>query len=115
MRLINTSTLTLTEFIGFDIPEYAILSHMWGEDEIRLQDLGPAPNFPDTTLHKAGFQKVQRFCEIAKNDGYRWAWCDTCCIDKSSSADLSEAINSMFKWCREFAHLLCIFGRRPSR
>lgn len=27
-------------------------------------------------------------------------WVDTCCIDKSSSAELSEAINSMFAWYR---------------
>lgn len=31
---------------------------------------------------------------------------DSCCIDKSSSAELTEAINSMFKWYREAG--LCI-------
>ena len=37
----------------------------------------------------------------AKADGHKWIWIDTCCIDKTSSADLSEAINSMYKWYRE--------------
>ena len=31
-------------------------------------------------------------------DGLSHAWIDTCCIDKSSSAELSEAINSMYTW-----------------
>ena len=28
----------------------------------------------------------------------QWVWIDTCCIDRSSSTELSEAINSMFGW-----------------
>jgi hypothetical protein len=27
-----------------------------------------------------------------------WVWVDTCCINKSSSSELQEAINSMFSW-----------------
>ncbi len=46
---------------------------------------------------KAGYDKVLRCCEKAKKDGYDYTWIDTCCI-KSSSAELSEAINSMFQW-----------------
>ncbi|KAI8282315.1 hypothetical protein K4K60_003645 [Colletotrichum sp. SAR11_57] len=37
----------------------------------------------------------------ARRDGFDWAWLDTCCIDKTSSAELSEAINSMFRWYRQ--------------
>ncbi|KDN62001.1 hypothetical protein CSUB01_10013 [Colletotrichum sublineola] len=37
-------------------------------------------------------------CEIAKASGIEWAWVDTCCIDKSSSAELTESINSMWRW-----------------
>ena len=38
MRLINTTTLALSEFFGESIPEYAILSHTWGEEEVTFQD-----------------------------------------------------------------------------
>ncbi|KIK14200.1 hypothetical protein PISMIDRAFT_117416, partial [Pisolithus microcarpus 441] len=45
-----------------------------------------------------GYQKIIKSCEQAKKDGYRWLWIDTCCIDKRSSSELSEAINSMYRW-----------------
>ncbi|OCL09905.1 hypothetical protein AOQ84DRAFT_250388, partial [Glonium stellatum] len=31
-------------------------------------------------------------------DGYDYVWVDTCRIDRTSSAELSEALNSMFQW-----------------
>jgi hypothetical protein len=37
------------------------------------------------------------------NNKLEWAWVDTCCIDKKSSAELSEAINSMYAWYAEAA------------
>ena len=46
----------------------------------------------------SGYRKIQQTCEIACAQGIEYAWVDTCCIDKSSSAELSEAINSMFQW-----------------
>ncbi|KAL2677356.1 hypothetical protein Neosp_011125 [[Neocosmospora] mangrovei] len=72
---------------------YAILSHRWEDDEVLLQDImqGTAPS-------KKGWQKVEDFCRIAQKEGFRYVWIDTCCIDKSSSAELSEAINSMYRW-----------------
>ncbi|KAI0677758.1 heterokaryon incompatibility protein-domain-containing protein [Trametes maxima] len=45
-------------------------------------------------------KKIKRICEVARNAGYRLVWIDSCCIDKSSSAELSEALNSMFEWYR---------------
>ncbi|KAK8066139.1 hypothetical protein PG997_012886 [Apiospora hydei] len=51
-----------------------------------------------TISSRAGFRKIQGCCDQARRDGLRWAWVDTCCIDKTSSAELSESINSMFKW-----------------
>ncbi|KAI0871149.1 hypothetical protein GGS24DRAFT_492441 [Hypoxylon argillaceum] len=33
-----------------------------------------------------------------QESGYSYVWIDTCCIDKSSSAELTEAINSMYAW-----------------
>jgi hypothetical protein len=49
-------------------------------------------------LERAGYWKIHNFCKISRQDGYDWAWVDTCCIDKTSSAGLSEAINSMYRW-----------------
>ncbi|KAI0326717.1 hypothetical protein GY45DRAFT_66639 [Cubamyces sp. BRFM 1775] len=42
--------------------------------------------------------KVRNCCVLVAKHGYRWIWNDACCIDKISSTDLSEAINSMFMW-----------------
>ena len=96
MRLLNSTTLKLHEFIGSQIPPYAILSHTWGEGEVSFQELSAG-----TSVEKKGFEKVKRCCEIAAGDGFEYAWVDTCCIDKTSSAELSEAINSMFRWYKE--------------
>jgi hypothetical protein len=46
---------------------------------------------------KLGYQKLEACCKVALESGYQYVWCDTCCIDKSSSAELSEAINSMYE------------------
>ncbi|KAK1993001.1 HET-domain-containing protein, partial [Colletotrichum falcatum] len=91
MRLLNAVTLRPREFYDQDVPAYAILSHTWGEDEVSLQDLtNPA------SATKRGFSKIRACCAQAIRDEYEWVWVDTCCIDKTSSAELSEAINSMF-------------------
>jgi hypothetical protein len=74
---------------------YAILSHTWGEDEeeVSFADLAQGLGQP-----KVGYEKL-RFCgEQAAKDGLQYFWVDTCCIDKSSSAELSKAITSMFRW-----------------
>jgi hypothetical protein len=93
MRLLNSTTLKLHEFIGSQIPPYAILSHTWDEEEVSFQELSAG-----TVAEKKGFEKIKRCCEIAAGDGFEYAWVDTCSIDKTSSAELSEAINSMFRW-----------------
>ena len=99
MWLINTSTLSLEPFYGDEIPEYAILSHTWGVGEVSFQEFTKASEIHDIgTTSKAGYRKIIATCELASKDGYHYAWVDTCCIDKSSSAELSEAINSMFSW-----------------
>ena len=96
MRLLNSTTLKLHEFIGSQIPPYAILSHTWDKEEVSCQELSAG-----TAVEKKGFEKIKRCCEIAAGDGFEYAWVDTCCIDKTSSAELSEAINSMFRWYQE--------------
>ncbi|RWA04144.1 hypothetical protein EKO27_g10961 [Xylaria grammica] len=77
MRLINTRSLDLEEFVGSAIPKYAILSHTWEEGEVTFQEWHDR----DTAARKPGYRKIV-----------------AACIDKKSSAELSEAINSMFAW-----------------
>ncbi|KAK4041827.1 vegetative incompatibility protein HET-E-1 [Parachaetomium inaequale] len=174
MRLLNVSTLEVEEFHGTDIPQYAILSHRWGDEELTLHEMEaiaryrrsqqePAThmmprsgNSPDamklmllsTMLmafrgdrsrlgrpsalpaltngyerdddarshgrivpsasphpfeHKAGYSKIAYACGQAEKDGHRYVWVDTCCIDKRSSAEVSEAVNSMFGWYKRAA------------
>ncbi|KAI4164786.1 MAG: hypothetical protein LQ342_001761 [Letrouitia transgressa] len=94
MWLIHTKKLKLYEFIGNRIPPYAILSHTWGAHEISFSEFQKLSlNSPN--LHGT---KVACCCQIAASHGYSYVWIDTCCIDKSSSAELSEAINSMYRW-----------------
>ncbi|KAK4449018.1 HET domain-containing protein [Podospora aff. communis PSN243] len=104
MRLINTTTLEMVEKFS-DIPPYAILSHTWGSEEVTLKDyqLLRDSGAPIREQLKAGYVKIWRLCERAVEDGLQFAWIDTCCIDKTSSAELSEAINSMFKWYKDSA------------
>jgi len=95
MRLLNTKTLELKEFIEKPLQGYAILSHTWGEDEVVLYEDMKCRN---DIKKKRGYRKIVKCCELALAAGYDWVWIDTCCIDKGSSAELSEAINSMFDW-----------------
>jgi len=95
MWLLETSTLELRDFVGASIPPYAILSHTWGDDEVTFKDMR---KYREAAKNKAGYTKVQKCCEKARKDGHQYVWIDTCCIDKRSSAELSEAINSMWKW-----------------
>ena len=78
--------------------EYAILSHTWREDgdEVSFQDV--RPHSLEAAMEKSAFQKIQQTSRQAKRDGLDYFWVDTCCIDKTSSAELTEAINSMSQW-----------------
>ena len=93
MRLIDTRSIELVEFAPNEIPNHAILSHTWGDEEVLFADIRNR-----SFKHKKGYPKLQQACAQAKRNGYEYIWVDTCCIDKSSSADLSEAINSMYRW-----------------
>lgn len=96
MRLLNTVTFQFKTFFDYSIPNYAILSHRWGnqEEEVSHKQLRKNLVPPDSP----GLVKIQNFCRLAAERGFPWAWIDTCCIDKRSSAELSQAINSMYKW-----------------
>jgi hypothetical protein len=147
MRLINARTKKLEEFFGDCIPKYAILSHTWGADEISFQELRdyynqvltqergragitgdaisnsplPAQVDPDEGLPSqkpGGWMKIVGTCALALGHELEYAWIDTCCIDKTSSAELQEAINSMFRWYQNseicFAFLSDIDCGRPA-
>jgi hypothetical protein len=99
MRLLqydDDGDLSLTEFFESDIPKYAILSHTWGAEEVTLADLTGG-----TSKKMAGYSKIQFCGEQARRDGLQYFWVDTCCIDKSNSSELAEAINSMFRWYQD--------------
>jgi hypothetical protein len=98
MRLLQLETngeVGLTKDLISNIPPYAILSHTWGDDdqEVTLRDLAESSG-----SGKAGYRKIQFCAEQAARDGLQHFWVDTCCIDKSNNTELSEAINSMFRW-----------------
>jgi len=93
MRLLHVKTYELEDFLESEVPPYAILSHTWGQDEVSYQDIQRLRS----AKKKAGFEKIAYTCEQAASDGLSWVWIDNCCIDKSSSAELQEAINSMYR------------------
>jgi hypothetical protein len=103
MRLLkakNDGGFSLTRFIAKNAPRYAILSHTWEADdqEVTLQDITNSVG-----SDKSGYKKIQFCGNQAQKDGLDYFWVDSCCIDQSSSTELSTAINSMFRWYRNAA------------
>jgi ankyrin repeat protein len=101
MRLLKTvppdnGGFEILEFRDHDVPPYAILSHTWGDKEVTLEEVNELG-----AKSKAGYAKIKQCCAIARAAGLDYVWIDTCCIDKTSSAELSEAINSMYRWYEE--------------
>ncbi|CAK38721.1 uncharacterized protein An04g04570 [Aspergillus niger] len=98
MRLLNTclsdtGDFVIQNFLDYELPPYAILSHTWGKEEVTYQEINAA-----SAKTKSGYKKITKCCSVARSNGYKYVWIDTCCIDKTSSAELSEAINSMYLW-----------------
>lgn len=106
MRLLDATTAQLVAFAENQIPRYAILSHTWGtpDEEVSFQDLQGATPEPDVDpclpswTQKPGWAKIKSACAESLKRDCQYLWVDTCCIDKSSSAELQEGINSMFRW-----------------
>jgi hypothetical protein len=100
MRFLNTTTLLFEHVLDYELSEdknkYAILSHRWGrdEDEVTYDDMTSTKDLS----HKPGYTKVTQFCNLASRSGFRYAWVDTCCINKGNASELAEAINSMYLW-----------------
>jgi hypothetical protein len=116
MRLLthdHKGKLVLQTFDSDALPAYAILSHTWNVDnsqEVSFQDLEAG-----TAEGKAGYDKI-RFCKRqATADGLHYFWIDTCCINKSSDPELSEAINSMFRWYQQATRCYVYLSDVPTK
>jgi hypothetical protein len=98
LRLSNHGELSLTRHKSDELPPYAILSHTWVADDQEL-------TFHDVNhglgKNKTGYAKVLFCGRQAQKDDLKEFWVDTCCINKESSAELSEALNSMFRWYQQ--------------
>jgi len=84
---------------------YMMLSHVWEGKEPSFQDVNLANSIWDldsSPLH----EKLCKFCEVVRTDGYRWAWSDTCCIDKTISTVLNQSLKMMYKWYKASAATL---------
>ena len=104
MRLLRSgdhNRLSLTKHKDDKLPPYAILSHTWSadDDEVSFHDV----NQSDSGRSKAGYAKVLFCGQQAQKDNLKDFWVDTCCIRKDSDAELSEALNSMFRWYKQSA------------
>lgn len=120
MRLLDCSSagevILTKDFVGTDeVPPYAILSHTWTEDqEVTFKDL-----LDGTGKDKTGFDKIHFCAKQARIDGLQHIWVDTCCIDKSNSVELQEAIISMYRWYENsrkcYAYLSDITTNGPLR
>ena len=90
------------EFGSDEVTEYAILSHQWIGQEVDYNEIVKLARVDEEDRseirQRDGYRKILQSCEQARKDGYKWLWVDTCCIDKRSSAEQSEAINSMYRW-----------------
>lgn len=103
MRLLNVHTFKLHDFTTKAIPPYVIASHRWCDEETTFRDVQERRN-----VETDGYKKVEGFAEYVRNNvaSTDWLWIDTCCIDKTSSKELDDAINSMFDWYRK--SVLCL-------
>lgn len=98
MRLLNIHDLAFRWFHPNQTPKYAIASHRWAEGaEASIKDVSEKRN-----TDSIGYRKITGFAEFIKENvtDIEWMWIDTCCINQESSQEVSEAINSMFKWYR---------------
>jgi hypothetical protein len=102
MRLLNVKSYKV-EKVKKRV-EYAILSHRWHDSEITFQNINDditTAQLKDDQEQSPQWTKIRGACAQAEKDGWEWIWADSCCIDRSSSQELNQSINSMFKWYRE--------------
>lgn len=119
MRLLQIDSndrIRLTNDLLHNIPPYAILSHTWGadHDECTFEDLRDG-----TGTSKPGYAKILFCGQQARKDELEYFWVDSVCINKSNHAELSEAINSMFRWYQGadmcYVYLTDVSVKEPDR
>lgn len=95
LRLVFDGNISLIKDLSENIPPYAILSHTWGDDdnEVKFAELGTVNG-----QEKSGYKKIEFCVKQAGKDGFQHSWVDTCCINKASLSELSEAITSTYRW-----------------
>ncbi|KAK4494325.1 hypothetical protein PRZ48_014623 [Zasmidium cellare] len=109
MRLINVQSLELESYSEGTIPSYITLSHRWldEKDEVKFEEYDDErEKYYQGQQVREGFEKIWRLCEFVRKGAFvdrkgkpvLWVWVDTCCIDKRSSSELSESINSMARY-----------------
>ncbi|KAG6328255.1 hypothetical protein ID866_10834 [Astraeus odoratus] len=47
---------------------------------------------------RSGYQKMHEICKQAQENGWAWLWVETCRINKQSSSELSETLDSIYQW-----------------
>ncbi|KAF8425064.1 hypothetical protein L210DRAFT_3743779, partial [Boletus edulis BED1] len=72
-------------------------SHVWQGKEPSFQDVNQAGSVWGLDSSPLN-EKLRKFCEVARSDGYRWAWSDTYCIVKTISTVLNQSLKMMYKW-----------------
>ncbi|KAI2639483.1 heterokaryon incompatibility protein-domain-containing protein [Hypomontagnella submonticulosa] len=100
MRLLNTRTMLLESLpnrLISDIPDYAVLSHRWDEDEVTFEDMKTRP---EGLQDRKGYKKIQKCCQLASSTGFEYIWIDTCCINKANKHELTDTLASMFHYYR---------------
>ncbi|KAI9461362.1 hypothetical protein HD554DRAFT_1521317 [Boletus coccyginus] len=75
---------------------YATFSHTWEGAEPLFHDVlhGSVHNLAESST----VLKLVMFYTTVREAGLRWAWCDTCCINKTDGLVLQESLASMFQW-----------------
>ncbi|KAK7209470.1 hypothetical protein V2G26_016648 [Clonostachys chloroleuca] len=111
MWLIDAKTTRLVHVNDVaDKPRYAILSHTWGDGEVSFRDMSArSSRISRKPQRRPAWSKIENSCRLALSYKCDYVWIDTCCIDNSSSSELQQAINSMFRWYERaeicFVHL----------
>lgn len=95
MKLLNTRTLQVHQ-APLQPPRYVALSYTWGGTS--NESTAPTP------------AQRQSACTEARRLGLEWVWIDSLCIDSSSTAEISESINSRFRVFQDSAVCLVFLG-----
>lgn len=113
MRLLRTRTLDLEAFYDPGTrPRYAVLSHTWEPGRhLTYSDLAADP---EHALSGTGSELVRRACDVAQKLGHEYLWVECICVDGSSTAEVSEAVNSSFRWYQEASACLVYLADLPS-